>query len=266
MNTKEILALYDEQERKNGSHPQYEREVAGPVVRHVSRIPSRLSFIIYSDLTETNADQVIRKQIEWYRGEVNGYGFEWKTYGHDRPADLAQRLKAHGFEEEEVEGLLVIDLQNCPPVYLEPVTADVRRITDSSRIADVVAVQEAVYGEKYEWLEKQLSENINDHPGTISIYIAYVNGVPACTAWMSTPPDSSFAGLWGGATLPQYRKRGLYTAVVAARAQEAVKRGYRFLTVDAGDMSRPILEKHGFQILTYTTPFTWKEQGEKKNA
>jgi GNAT superfamily N-acetyltransferase len=75
---------------------------------------------------------------------------------------------------------------------------------------------------------------------------------------MSLPTNSQFAGLWGGATLPQYRKMGIYTAVVAARAQEAIRRGYRFLTVDAGDMSRPILQKRGFQLLTYTTPYTWK--------
>jgi hypothetical protein len=33
---------------------------------------------------------------------------------------------------------------------------------------------------------------------------------------------------------PEYRKRGLYTAVLAARVQEAIQRGYRFLTIEAG--------------------------------
>ncbi|VAW33706.1 hypothetical protein MNBD_CHLOROFLEXI01-1138 [hydrothermal vent metagenome] len=51
MNREEILALYDEQERKNNSQPSHIREVAGKVVRHVSKEPAQLSFVTYSDLT-----------------------------------------------------------------------------------------------------------------------------------------------------------------------------------------------------------------------
>ena len=258
MNSSEILALYDEQERENSVHPLYRREEVGPVVRHVSHDPSRISFIIYSDLNAANADEVIQEQIDWYKEDVNGFGLEWKTFDHDVPPDLKQRLTVHGFEEDEVEALLLIDLQDCPPVYLQPVTADVRRITDPAQMADVAAIQEKIYGESFDWLARQLRENIITQPDFWGVYIAYVDGVPACSAWISFPQGSTFAGLWGGATLPEYRKMGLYTAVVATRAQEAIKRGYRFLTVDAGDMSRPILEKRGFKLLTYTTPFTWK--------
>jgi predicted GNAT family acetyltransferase len=57
--------------------------------------------------------------------------------------------------------------------------------------------------------------------------------------------------LWGGATVPAYRKRGLYTALVSARAQEAKARGIRCLTIDASPASRAILEKFGFQLMAY---------------
>jgi hypothetical protein len=51
--------------------------------------------------------------------------------------------------------------------------------------------------------------------------------------------------------------------VVAVRAQEAIGRGYRFLTVDASDMSRPILLKRGFELLTYTYPYFWKPEASE---
>ena len=268
MKVEEILALYDEQERRHSSHPSYRRETSRGVVRHVHDDPSRLSFIIYSDLTEANADEIIEEQISWYKNEVNGAGLEWKTYDHDSPPDLKQRLAAHGFAQDEVEALLVLDLQDCPAVYLQPVTADVRRISDPAQLGDVVAVQEAVWGHKFEWLEKQLRDNMAAQPDFWSIYLAYVDAAlvcaapvcaaPVCAAWVSFPPESWFAGLWGGATVAAYRGRGVYTAVVATRAQEAIRRGYRYLMVDASDMSRPILEKRGFRLLTHTTPFMWK--------
>lgn len=256
MNTTEILALYDIDERKNAEHPSYQREVTPELTRHVSKDKTRLSFITYSTLTAENADAIIQREIDFYQ-QRGHYGFEWKTYAHDSPPDLPQRLANHGFAADEEEALLVIDLQNCPEVYLQPVTADVRPI-GIDQLAEVVAVQEAVYDRNFDWLEKQLRQNLEDQPDYWRIYVAYVAGKPACAAWISYPKSSAFAGLWGGATLAEYRKMGLYTAVVAVRAQEAIQRGYRFLMVDASDMSRPILQKRGFQLLTHTTPYTWK--------
>lgn len=263
MDTTEVLNLYDEQERKSSTHPSYRREVAEGVVRHVNDDPSRLSFILYSALTADSADRIIQEQINWYHQQVNGAGLEWKTYDHDQPPDLPERLVAHGFVPEEREALLILDLEDCPSIYLRPALPEdeieVRRLTDPEQFRQVASIQAAVYGENFDWLEKQLRENVGVQPDYWAIYVAYVEEMPACAAWVSFPPGSQFAGLWGGATRAEYRRRGLYTAVVAARAQEAIRRGYRFLTVDASDMSRPILEKRGFQLLTHTTPFLWKK-------
>ena len=257
MNREEILALYDVQERKNSEHPSYRREVADGVVRSVSNNPKRLSFIIYSELTAETADSAIQNQIDYFAAH-GGPGFEWKTYAHDTPADLGQRLTAHGLEGEEEEALLVMDLQNCPEVFLQPVTADVRRVTGRAEFEQIAQLQAEVWGGNYDWLVTQLEENLAQQPDFWSIYIAYVNNEPACAAWVSFPRGSQFAGLWAGSTLDRFRQMGLYTAVVATRAQEAIQRGYRFLMVDASDMSRPILEKRGFQFMTHTTPYTWK--------
>ena len=71
------------------------------------------------------------------------------------------------------------------------------------------------------------------------------------------PPGTEFAGLWGGGTLPEWRGRGIYRALVRYRAELAAQRGYRYLTVDASPDSRPILERLGFIRLAITTPYTW---------
>ena len=263
MNREQILALYNEQERKNSQAPSYVREVDGPIVRHVSRNSQRLSFVIYSELTAETADSAIQAQLDYFTAQ-GGYGFEWKTYAHDRPADLPRRLLAHGLAADEPEALLVMDLHNCPAVFLQPVTADVRRATTRADFETIAELQTAVWGGDFSWLVTQLAANLAEQPDYWSIYIAYVNNEPACAAWTSFPEGSQFAGLWGGATVEKFRQRGLYTAVVATRAQEALQRGYRFLMVDASDMSRPILEKRGFQFMTHTTPYTWKNPNFEK--
>jgi hypothetical protein len=77
-------------------------------------------------------------------------------------------------------------------------------------------------------------------------------------AWISLPPaGGEFAGLWGGATLREWRHRGIYHALVAARALLAAARGVPYLQVDASSDSAPILRRLGFAELTTTTPYVW---------
>jgi GNAT superfamily N-acetyltransferase len=69
------------------------------------------------------------------------------------------------------------------------------------------------------------------------------------------PAIGTFASLWGGGTLPEWRGRGIYRALVSYRADRAAARGYRYLHVDASSDSRPVLERLGFVRLARTTPY-----------
>jgi hypothetical protein len=97
----------------------------------------------------------------------------------------------------------------------------------------------------------------------MSVYVAYIDEQPASAAWIYFPKHSQFASLWGGATVNGFRKQGLYTALLAVRAQEAKARQVRYFTVDASPMSRPILEKFGFEMIAYSYPCKWKLKSQK---
>jgi GNAT superfamily N-acetyltransferase len=75
---------------------------------------------------------------------------------------------------------------------------------------------------------------------------------------METAPGTGFAGLWGGGTVPEWRGRGLYHALVAHRARIAADRGHPWLQVDASDDSRPVLGRLGFTVLSTTTPYDYR--------
>ena len=76
-------------------------------------------------------------------------------------------------------------------------------------------------------------------------------------AWLVRDPRSEFATLWGGATRPEWRGKGIYRALVARRARFAVSTGARYLQVDASDDSAPILQRLGFVAVATTTPYLW---------
>lgn len=249
-----LLALYDREQRFEIEYPDARREEALPVVRGIDRMGMR-SFINYSRLEGTDIDHVIDEQIRYF--EAMGHEFEWKVFSHDYPPDLKERLRARGFECEDDETILILDLETVPAALLQPVTADVRRITDPAQIDDVMAVNQAVWDEDHTWLGDRLRDLLRNTPEYASIYVAYVDNQPVSSAWVTFHEGSQFAGLWGGSTVEAYRGRGLYTALLAVRVQEARSRGVRYLTIDASDMSRPIVEKFGFQAVSISTPCVW---------
>lgn len=257
---KEILALYDRQQRIEIEYPGMRKEVLPKIVRFVRPAPG-MSLILYSHFDEAAAEAVIQEQIDYFQRQR--LPFEWKTYEHDNPADLWERLEAHGFECEAPDAIMVLDLEKIPEELRRPADADVHRLEQRQELEDVIQVEGKVWEEDFGWIQKRLGDHMED-PDYLSVYVAYVEGVPACTGWVYFHADSEFASLWGGSTVPGYRQRGLYTAILARRVQEAAARGFRYVTVDAGPMSRPILEKHGFQLLTYARACDWKAPDESK--
>ena len=252
-----MLRLYDREERQNAIYYNSLREETPHVVRFRPQPGMKGgSWILYSRLTPENADRVIEEQVADF--ERLGLEFEWKLYDHDQPPDLRERLAARGFAVEDAEALMVLELAQISETLLRPVTHDIRRITDPEQIyTAVIAVQEEIWQENQAQHAEELAQELRLDGEHISFYAGYADDRPVCSAWIRFNETGSFASLWGGSTLPAYRKRGFYTALVATRAQEAIRRGYRFLTIDASPMSRPIVARHGFQLLTFTHPCKW---------
>jgi GNAT superfamily N-acetyltransferase len=258
MNTSEIIAIYDQDQRKDVEYPDTRREVTLTVVRHVNIANTGEGLVIYSQLDESNVEHVIREQVAYF--ESIGQDFEWKLYDHDRPSDLKERLGAHGFEVEEAEAIMVLDLEETPEFLWRPVTVDIRQIRSPEKLADVLTIEQQVWNEDFSWLGQYLSGALSNYPDQTSAYVAYVDGQPASAAWTYFPRHSQFASLWGGSTVKNFRRQGLYTALLAIRAQEARTRQVRYLTVDASEMSRPILEKFGFELIDYSYPCKWRRK------
>ncbi|MBE7550414.1 MAG: GNAT family N-acetyltransferase [Anaerolineales bacterium] len=259
MNVEQILALFDQEQRRDVEFSDVRREVTPTVVRQVGLYHPE-SAIIYSSLTPDNVEAAIRAEIAYF--DHLGHELEWKVYAHDTPSDLKDRLLTHGFEAEEPEALVVLDLESGPVALFQPVSHDVRRITNPDNLGDLAVVHEGVWQEDFTILHERLAYDLQQNPEDIGVYAAYVDGLPVSSAWIYFHEGSQFASLWGGSTLPAYRKRGLYSALLAVRAQEAHRRGVRFLTVDASPMSRPILQFFGFQWLTTIYPCKW--QGKQR--
>jgi GNAT superfamily N-acetyltransferase len=146
----------------------------------------------------------------------------------------------------------------------EPRLPDGVRLREVSARADldrIAAMEEAVWGDGRNWLADSLEAEHAADPSALTIVVAEAGDDVVCAAWIRFAAGSEFASLWGGGTLPDWRGRGIYRAIVAYRANLAAQRGFRYVQVDASDDSRPILERLGFVAVTTTTPFIWSPRG-----
>ncbi|MEZ4719662.1 MAG: hypothetical protein R2851_26790 [Caldilineaceae bacterium] len=261
MNQSDLLALFDQQQRIEVTFNDSVREEVDGVVRHVPRF-GKTGFVLYARMDAENADAVIADQIRYFTRL--GYEFEWKTYSHDQPADLGDRLMAHGFVLDDRESVMVLDLMEDDALLQHHTELDIRRLTDPAHVHHVALVEEAVWGHSFDALTERLEHDLREAPDDMSVYVAYADGAPVSAAWMYYHPGADFASFWGGSTLAAYRRRGFYTGLLAVRAQEAAARGVRFLTVDASDMSRPVLAKHGFVHLVDTYGYRYQTNADEE--
>jgi hypothetical protein len=168
---------------------------------------------------------------------------QWEV-GSSAPPGLVDALLERGIARDKEPYAVALVLTSEPPPVAEGLTA--RRVENFEEYAAANAVQweafeapEEDVAEARELLPRRYRETVNVMHGV------WLNGEIVC-AGTSAPTEHGFL-LYGGATVKHARGRGAYRALNRARWDDAVARGTPALITQGGSMSRPILEKLGFE-------------------
>ena len=254
MNQNNLLVRYDKDLRLRIMYPEARKEITGDVVRIIRQAPG-MNLVAFTFANESKLHDVIHQELEYFRPLEQP--FTWKVYDHDRLPSLKKKLVSHGFVSDgDPTAVMVLDVKKADASLFQPVQADVRRVNTIEGLKDIIHVLDNVWGGHNTWVNDRLGSHLQI-PGYLSVYAAYVEDQPASIAWTYFP-RGSFATLFAGSTISEYRKQGLYTSLLATRLKEIRERGYRFAVVEAGAMSKPIVTRHGFQQLTTVYDFEWK--------
>lgn len=208
--------------------------------------------VVWSDLTDEDADAVVAREV----ARSAGASWEWKHYSGDRPDDLPERLVRAGLVAGPPESVMVadlgdLDLDPAPPDGVQLVT-----VGTAEDVEALVRVHEQVFGGDHRSVGQQVSAALGaTRPAVVGV-LALAGRTPVCAGRVELHEGTEFASIWGGGTLPAWRSRGVFRALVARRAALARERGFRYLQVDALPSSRPVLARLGFVELATTTPYT----------
>jgi len=171
---------------------------------------------------------------------------------------LAPALEACGLENTDTPGFEAIE--NAMALVVEP-EAEIApgleiRIAESWedwRAAAMVGKEAFGMPDVPEQQLRARYEDYRNPESTGRTFVAFRDGRAVGNGFAAF--GDAGVNLFGGAVLPEARGRGVYSSLVRARWDHAVERGTPALTVQAGRMSRPILERLGFQLIEQVRVF-----------
>jgi GNAT superfamily N-acetyltransferase len=179
-------------------------------------------------------------------------GCVWSIGPSCRPEGLRELLLARGFVPAtrppfEAE-LTAMALASPPPPPRPGVEARVVRDYEEYVLALRIALK--AFGESEEesaaWLAAAPTMWADGFAARLT-HLAFLDGLPVGFGFVVPTPAGIILG--GSGVVPESRGKGAYRALISARWNVAVELGTPALTIHAGAMSRPILERCGFETI-----------------
>jgi ribosomal protein S18 acetylase RimI-like enzyme len=255
-----FLALYDEQLRTDAETPSAVAVTPHGPLRLVT-FPGGSGYVTYRDLGEAGAAAIrklVAEALAHFQADPVITRVEWKTRGHDRAPGLHDALIAHGFVPDDPESIMIGEARALAVDVPLPEGVTLRRVIEEGDVRAMSAAADAVFGDPVsDVMADTLLQRLSLQDG-MELWVAEADGRIVCTGRLEPVPGTDFAGIWGGATRPEWRGRGIYRALTAARARSALTLGKTLVNSDSTEYSRPILERAGLVKVSTTTPYNWR--------
>jgi hypothetical protein len=184
---------------------------------------------------------------------------QWEIGSQATPPGLADTLEARGFQRDDEPWALALALTEPPPLTETAEDLRAAQVVAAEDYVEARAVQDAGFGASDEEVSagrerharefEALDESRDGRPWSEMSHVLHAvwAGERIVCAGVCERTRLGLA-LFGGATLPEFRGRGAYRALIAERwrvaAADAPSRPA--LVTQAGAMSRPILAALGF--------------------
>lgn len=168
---------------------------------------------------------------------------QWEIGSAAEPDDLAVQLLRRGLARDRDPFAVALVLRSEPPAPPEDLLA--RRVETEDEYVAATEVQLEAFGADPEEIAEQRANVLKRRRSPSVMHAVWLEGEIVGAGTCSWTPYG--LALFGGATLPRARGRGVYRALIDARWREVASAAAPALLTQAGAMSQPILERLGFE-------------------
>ena len=212
-------------------------------------------------LSDDEADAAIIETIEWFKSRNAPFAFWWVD-PRATPTDMGARLQAHGFAawEENAPGMaadlndLQYDLMSrVPEGYAQERVTDERGLHDFKEA--FVAGFEVPEWAGQAWVDATLAFGIERAPWRC--YVGRLNGKPVATNMLFN--GAGVASVFGVATVPEVRGKGIGAAITLVAYDEGRQMGYRHGVLFGTELGVPVYRRLGFREVGATiSRYLWR--------
>lgn len=197
-------------------------------------------------LSADEVDATIEQTLGWFREQEAPFAFWW-TGTRTEPANLAERLTAHGLVEN-IEGdpgmaarldELVTDIP--VPDGFRIIVAEEQQTLEDWRDAFCAAFEiPSVFGQA--WVDGTLAAGGSRAPW--KMYVGYLDDKPVATNILMK--GAGVAGLYGVGTVAEARRKGIGAAITLKPLLDARADGYQYGALFATEDGALLYERLGF--------------------
>lgn len=239
---------YNNTMRRNTHVPGMAREATRHTVRYTNPHGS-LRYVLWHDFPMEDTQEIVAEEIANARRHASALC--WRIHEDDSPRDaLIACLLANGFTRDADTTQHFISPRTLVANTLRaqtPPGIEIRELVSPLELEAYTGVWDEL------WPNMPNARYVHDYQllmesgeRGLRFWAAFEGVMAVSTAYIVHPPGFPMALLCGGTTRKAFQRRGIYHALVAARARAAQDAGVETLCVDASSESAPVLRKMGF--------------------
>ena len=221
-----LLAVYDEQLRTDSETPSATAVTRLGPLRLVT-FPAGRGFVTYRDLGGADwaaISRLVPEALEHFRTDPEITRIEWKTRGHDHAPGLHAALLDSGFVPDEPESIMIGAAAALAVDVSLPEGVVLRTVTTEADVRAMCAMQDVAFGEPVDHAAADAVLRRLARDDGMELWVAEMDGRVISAGRLEPVAGTDVAGIWGGATRPEWRGRGgrVYRALTGARAGRRV--------------------------------------------
>ncbi len=216
--------------------------------------------VLRTDTTPAAADRTISDALAYFRSK-DVTDVSWWVEPDSQPADLAERLVAHGLTYYEGVPGMAADLLALHEEESALTDLAIEAVTDQAGLS--LWIETFVRSSE---LPAKWANGMAALFGDLSFdlplrhYVGLLEGKPVAASQLFL--GAGVAGIYCVGTAPEARRQGIGAAMTLAALRDARALGYRVGILHSSAMGFPVYQRLGFRELCRMSKFEWQAKPE----
>ena len=215
-----------------------------------------MSNVFRTDIPPAAADQTITDALAYFRSK-DVTDVSWWVEPDSQPADLAERLMAHGLTYYGGVPGMAADLLALHEEERAPADLAIEAVTDQAGLSLWIETHQRSAEPPDDWA-KVMATLFSDMGFELPMrhYVGRRGGEPVATSQLFLA--AGVAGVYCVGTLPEARRQGIGAAMTLAALRDARALGYRIGILHSSAMGFHVYQRLGFRELCRMGKFEWQ--------